>query len=312
MNAQGIELGDKLRDFKEKTRTLSTPLRGHYLSSNAFIRKIHNSFTRRMDHLNADLFLENEVSEAPKRRKKRETPRKGAKRRKTVQDTEYGYHFIAYVPAEGHVWELDGLKMNPQKIGKMLPSYMGWLDAQPPIGPVGSGDWTTVAQSHIHARVLQYEEDQLAFSLLALCQSPLVSHSSAIATATASLRHLHAEVPSQPAFLEPPVLDFGNGPQLAEFQLKKSDIEDAEVPTSFKDKIADPSFGVDEARKEHEKLTRDLKVAMGEYRMEMMSIAGDELRVQGRKKDYAPALHKWVKTLAEKGVLENIIKDTRA
>lgn len=64
MNVEGIDLGEKLRAFKESTKDLSTALRGHQISKNNFIRTIHNSFTRRMDHLNADLCLENEASGA--------------------------------------------------------------------------------------------------------------------------------------------------------------------------------------------------------------------------------------------------------
>lgn len=121
MNAPQVELGDQLKEFRESTRELSTALRGHRLSSNTFIRSIHNSFTRRLDHLNADLSLENEASE-PKSKKSRTrvTPKKGKKQvRKTVAELDTAFHFIAYVPAGGHVWELDGLKTKPHKLGKM-------------------------------------------------------------------------------------------------------------------------------------------------------------------------------------------------
>lgn len=120
MNAEGIDLGDKLRAFKESTKDLNTALRGHQISQNNFIRTIHNSFTRRMDHLNADLFLENESCEAKSTSKRRSAPkgRRRAPSRKTMRDLDYGYHFIAYVPAGGYVWELDGLQNKPCRLGK--------------------------------------------------------------------------------------------------------------------------------------------------------------------------------------------------
>lgn len=119
MNAEGVELGDKLRDFKDETKGMCTALRGHYLSSNTFIRTIHNSFTRRMDHLNADLFLENQASEASSKSKKRTVSKKSSRKKKKKKnvDSDYGFHFVAYVPAHGHVWELDGLMNKPHKIG---------------------------------------------------------------------------------------------------------------------------------------------------------------------------------------------------
>lgn len=127
MNAPGIELGPQLKQFKESTRDLSTPLRGHALSSNNFIRSIHNSFTRRMDHLTADLALENEASEPKaKRARAQANGRKGkgksaaaAARKKKAEGLHTAYHFVAYVPADGCVWELDGLKMQPHKLGEL-------------------------------------------------------------------------------------------------------------------------------------------------------------------------------------------------
>lgn len=118
MNAPNIELGDKLREFKEETKDLNTVLRGHEVSNNKFMRSIHNSFTRRMDHLNVDLCLENAVSD--KKSKKAKTRSKAAKKssKKKKVDDSYGFHFIAYVPVDGYVWELDGLRSKPHRIGE--------------------------------------------------------------------------------------------------------------------------------------------------------------------------------------------------
>jgi ubiquitin carboxyl-terminal hydrolase L5 len=122
MNAEKVDVGGELRSFKDQTKDLDTALRGHTLSANRFIRTIHNSFSRRMDHLNADLFLENEAStSSPPSTKRRAGSRKsrtGARKKKA--ETEYGYHFVAYVPKNGSVWELDGLRAKPCRIGLCL------------------------------------------------------------------------------------------------------------------------------------------------------------------------------------------------
>lgn len=125
MNADEAELGDQLRAFKESTRDLSTPLRGHRIGSDDFIRAAHNSFVRRVDQLNADLCLANEADAAslkparkravPKKEKRQQQPAASKKQKANV---DYGFHFIAYVPAGGHVWELDGMRTKPHKIGK--------------------------------------------------------------------------------------------------------------------------------------------------------------------------------------------------
>jgi ubiquitin carboxyl-terminal hydrolase L5 len=75
-----------------------------------------------MDHLSADLCLENETSDAKTSTSKRRTVGKKGKKappRKKKSNTEYGYHFIAYVPAGGYVWELDGLQYKPRRLGKL-------------------------------------------------------------------------------------------------------------------------------------------------------------------------------------------------
>lgn len=46
--------------------------------------------------------------------------------------------------------------------------------------------------------------------------------------------------------------------------------------------------------------------AIARHVVDMGPLAMDLERVEGRKKDYAPAIHAWMKILAEKGVLEQI------
>ena len=52
-------------------------------------------------------------NEATSRKRKREP--KGA-----MDESEAGYHFIAYVPVGDSLWKLDGLERQPEKLGKDL------------------------------------------------------------------------------------------------------------------------------------------------------------------------------------------------
>lgn len=161
--------------------------------------------------------------------------------------------------------------------------------------------------------MLQYEESQLSFNLLALCQSPLSAHTQTIARAAASLHHLHTHMQQDSTFseltsAEPNPLDIRDESRLAEFNLKPKDITSLDIPEGLRVKIKQPGFDTSAAYELHQELVIDVKAAMGEYRAELMSKADDEQRVKGRKKDFGPALHKWMAKLAEKGVLEDVIK----
>ncbi len=46
MNAEGLELGEKLHKFKQESKDLSPPLRGHMINNSVWIRTAHNSFAR--------------------------------------------------------------------------------------------------------------------------------------------------------------------------------------------------------------------------------------------------------------------------
>lgn len=54
------------------------------------------------------------------------------------------------------------------------------------------------------------------------------------------------------------------------------------------------------------KTSAELGEAVARHGAEIMALATDLERVEGRKKDYTPAIHAWVKILAEKGVLEQV------
>ena len=86
MNAQGIHLGDPLTEFKCFTKEFPPDLRGEAMSNSELIRSVHNSFAR------PEPF---EMEE-----------------RKAGKDDDV-YHFTAYMPFEGNLYELDGLQEGP-------------------------------------------------------------------------------------------------------------------------------------------------------------------------------------------------------
>lgn len=76
-----------------------------------------NIIPRRNDLLSEDLLLENKYETACKKAK---VPAK--KRKKTSKSSKRNYepgtyHYIAFVPVDGQVWELDGLESMPLSLG---------------------------------------------------------------------------------------------------------------------------------------------------------------------------------------------------
>jgi hypothetical protein len=116
-----------------------------------------------IDRMIVDSRLKEDVKAAV--RKKREEARSSGKGKKrkgrkkkgvaVEDDNESGFHFVAYVPANGKVWKLDGLERRPQTLGD-LDHDSSWLDM---VVPDLQMQWETASQS------------ELEFSLLSLISS---------------------------------------------------------------------------------------------------------------------------------------------
>lgn len=309
MNSE-VEIGPELEAFKEATMDLSYPLRGHALSMNDHLRAIHNSLTRRLDHLNADLLINGAADKFERSRKRRKasgttsTGKKNKtpanlKKRKKKFNPEIAFHFVAIVPAAGSVWELDGLKSGPVNLGP--------VEAE--------ANWVDVAKPFIEARMQQFEEGAVYFNVMALCRSPLVTASAALAQSVRNLSVLHRRTEGNSEFsslaakaVPPPLLADNEG--LCAFGLTPKDIEETEVEPEFASRIngmtdAAELFAV------YEELITAQKMAMGEYKNEQTAMHMDEHRLRGRKMDNMAAIHRWLEAIADHGRLEEMAKDTQ-
>lgn len=126
-----VELGEKMRQFKEFCTELDPYSRGLAIGETEFIRDAHNSFSTRK-------FFEVEATRG--------------------ESKDDAFHFIAFVPHQGIVCELDGLKKAPRGIK-----------------PASAGEhWVETTLTHISRRISAYGKGEIRFTLLALTQDPRV------------------------------------------------------------------------------------------------------------------------------------------
>lgn len=94
-HGDSIELGPTLTEFKDFTASFPPSLKGVAISSSEPIKTSHNAFGR------TDAFLNEGKYVARSNR------------------SEDVYHFVAYIPKDGTVYELDGLQSGPIVVGQL-------------------------------------------------------------------------------------------------------------------------------------------------------------------------------------------------
>lgn len=160
------ELGTTLGEFKSFTGDFTPDLKGLAISNSEEIRKTHNGFSRQEPFINEEV-------------------------KATEKDDVF--HFVAYVPYGGSVYELDGLKAGPIKLGDAAPGdEAAWLD---------------VARGAVQARIERYAGSEIKFNLLAICKNRKLVAEEAIAAEEAkgaacnegAVAELRADIASEEA-----------------------------------------------------------------------------------------------------------------
>ncbi|KAG0004136.1 ubiquitin carboxyl-terminal hydrolase [Entomortierella chlamydospora] len=126
LNSPNIDLGEELTNFKSFVSDFPAELKGVAITNSDLVRTVHNSFSR------SDPFV-NEMHDP---------------RSKEKEDL---FHFIAYTPINGNLYELDGLQEGPRNHGPCPGD--SWLEK---VGPI------------IQARMNQYAGGEIRFNLMAV------------------------------------------------------------------------------------------------------------------------------------------------
>ena len=121
-----VDVGETLREFREFTMALPPEFRGEVLSNSEKIRDVHNSFAR-------------------------SSPFVDETQRHPDDGGEDAFHFVAYTPVRGVLYELDGLQPAPISHGRC-----------------GAGEFPARVMEVLQRRVARYEATEIRFNLLAM------------------------------------------------------------------------------------------------------------------------------------------------
>ncbi|TFK14662.1 rap guanine nucleotide exchange factor 4-like [Platysternon megacephalum] len=121
---QDIHLGETLAEFKEFSQSFDAAMKGLALSNSEVIRQVHNSFARQQ-------MFEFDAKSSAKE--------------------EDAFHFVSYVPVNGRLYELDGLREGP-------------ID----LGVCNQDDWISAVRPVIEKRIQKYSEGEIRFNLMAI------------------------------------------------------------------------------------------------------------------------------------------------
>ncbi|CAD7002975.1 unnamed protein product [Ceratitis capitata] len=125
-----IKLGPTLSEFKEFSQSFDPFNKGLTLSNAPKIRSVHNSFARQTLY---ELDTKNQNKD------------------------DDVFHFIGYIPINGRLYELDGLKEGPVDLGA-VEADQNWIDVVRPI---------------IEKRMQKYSEGEIHFNLMAIVSDRL-------------------------------------------------------------------------------------------------------------------------------------------
>lgn len=331
MNLPGLELGSELQQFKDFTTPQDPVSKGDAIASFDFVRSIHNSFARDNDMLNVDSQLKGKHSQLLKKQKleaqttaraakaaekaardaekeakkaanakpgSRSNPSRNARSTKMKEGPEIpeeeGFHFVAFMPIDGEVWKLDGMDR--------FPKLLGTFDQDQ--------DWLNIARTELLARMLQYQEGQIEFSLMAVIKDPVVEDRSRLADNIKSLLKVNQRLDeTSPGWRSFEAVDSDDATiqgHSTDYQICEYDINNAKIPQSMVEKMktSDPQILM-QIRQDIITGQAGCRAAM---RDQIQSDKADAIEALHRRFDYSPFINGWLDALATEDALVPLLE----
>ncbi|CAN8070495.1 unnamed protein product [Agarophyton chilense] len=129
MNTSCLSIGEELSRFKDFSNGMDSMTKGMVVSNSEVIRAAHNSFAPQHQFVVED---------------------------SQTMEKEDPFHFVAYLPHDGKVFELDGLQEGPREHGAYDEST-DWIDVVTPI---------------ITQRIEEYNGSEIRFNIMMVVEDP--------------------------------------------------------------------------------------------------------------------------------------------
>jgi len=254
LNRPTVDLGEELTAFKAFTKEFPPELKGLAISNCELLRKAHNSFSR---------------------------PEPSLSEERTATKDDDVYHFISYLPVNGKLWELDGLKQGPVCLGDATEA--NWLDVVRPV---------------IQKRIEAYSTKEIRFNLMAVIGDRRVALQEQQASIEKERNMTVGKVQARS----------GKIPGAAELEALAA----AHPPPPPMGEVAVDDRSVDELIIALAHLTRRSAAVSSEMQIEQQKAEQWKIENRRRKHNYVPFIVNYLKLVAERGELMPLVEAAKS
>ena len=211
-------------------------------------------------------------------------------------EAEEGFHFVAYMPIDGHVWKLDGLDSFPEDMG--------------PVDTARGEDWMSIARPALQTRMLMYEGAEIEFNLMAVVHDPAMKQRQELMENVKELQEIDKKLDG--LIEDWRTFDGAETKQdtiiasSIDFDVSQADIDATELPTIASKKIKETEDLIEliEVRKEIIAKQAPLR---GGIRDALVTVREDDEKARHRRHDYGSFVRAWLAELADEEVLSGLL-----